>query len=351
MKRTLALLALLVASLPAAADFCEMDLRYEQNQIRWRAITGATNYTVLELYDDLHAPVYSSTKSTFFNVTRRASGPVHVRYIVTVEVEPGVRLSEDSSDACVGAIDITLPADPAFRKLTRRAIIPVVGSTSGAFGGKFKTALELRGDANEKGRLVFHPAGRAALDTDPSVPYAFTGGAGNIITYEDVVAAMGQTGLGSLDIVPDEGSADRVPEATVRLYNDTTMGTFGTFTTPVLPFDYLHPRDMTVRIPDARFRANIGIRTLEETRVTVLIYTAADRLDGFKTLTFAPGWMEMKSASDFVGRALAPGQSLVLTFSGASVPFYTITENATNDPTLVLAPAVGSTRSLAAFVE
>jgi hypothetical protein len=82
-----------------------------------------------------------------------------------------------------------------------------------------------------------------------------------------------------------------------------------------------------------------------------LIYTAADRLDGFKTLDFPAGWMEMKSASDFVGRPLQPGQLLVMTFSGAAVPFYTITENATNDPTLVVAPAAGSARNLAALVE
>jgi hypothetical protein len=340
-----------VLSLPALADFCDLNLRYEENQIRWRAITGAVNYNVLELYGASHDPVYSSTKSTFINVTRRASGPVMVRYIVTVEVEPGVRLAEDSSDACTGSIDVTLPADPAFRKFTRRAIIPVVGSTAGAFGGRFKTALELRGDANEKGKLVFHPAGRAALDTDPSIPYFFTAGAGHTITYDDVVAAIGQSGIGSLDIVPDEDSADRVPEGTVRLYNETSLGTFGTFSTPVLPYDYRHPQDMTVRIPDARFRANIGIRALEATQVTVLIYTASDRLDGFKNLSFPAGWMEMKSASDFIGRALEPGQLLVMTFSGAAVPFYTITENATNDPTLVLAPAVGSTRNLATFVE
>lgn len=350
MKRALIVLILALA-LPAAADFCDMELRYEQNQIRWRTITGAENYTVLELFDSTHPPVYSTTKNTFFDVTRRASGPVKVRYIVTAEVVPGVRLAEDSSDACTGAIEVTLPADPAFRKFTRRAIIPVVGSTAGAFGGRFKTALELRGDASEKGKLVFHPAGRAALDTDPSIPYAFTGGAGNVIAYDDVVAAMGQSGLGSLDIVPDEDSADRVPETSVRLYNETSLGTFGTFSNAVTPYDYRTPQDVTVRIPDARFRVNVGIRALEDTRVTVLFYTASDRLDGFKTLNFPAGWMEMKSASDFVGRALQPGQSMVMTFSGAAVPFYTITENATNDPTLVLAPAAGSTRNLAALVE
>lgn len=348
--KTLVSLLLVFLALPAAADFCDLDLRYEEGQIRWRAITGATDYHVLETYGSVRPPIYYSTKKTFVDVDRRASGPINVRYTVSVEVEPGVRLAADSSDACFGEIDIILQPDAAFRKFTRRAVIPVVGSTAGAFGGKFKTALELHGSSNQKGRLVFHPAGRAAADDDPSIPYSFT--SSRVMTFDDVVAAMGQQGLGSLDIVPDDDSTERIPEASVRLYNDTTLGTFGTFSEPVLPFDYLRPQDLVIRIPDNRFRVNIGIRALEEAKLQILIYRADGRLDGFKNLTFAPGWMEMKSANDFVSKTLEPGGQLIINASGAAVPFYTITENATNDPTLVLAPAVaGSTRDLSKFVD
>jgi hypothetical protein len=225
----------------------------------------------------------------------------------------------------------------------------VVGSTPGAFGGQFKTALELRGTANQHGRLVFHPAGQPASDGDPSMPYSFA--TTRVIAFDDVVAAMGQQGIGSLDIIPDDDAPDRVPDAEARLYNDTSMGTFGTFTRPVLPYEYLHPTGMEVRIPDNRFRVNLGIRALTAATVTTIVLTADGRPNGLKTLTFPAGWMEMKSASDFLGRALEPGQSVAISVSGAAVMFYTITENATNDPTLVLGPTRGTPTDLSRFVD
>lgn len=355
-KTTAVLIAALFSALPLSADFCDLSLRYENGQLRWNAITGATNYTILESYGALKAPVYSSTLHTFVPVDQRASGPITVRYIVTAEIEPGVRLTtgqpqaqDEALDACTGMIEITLDVDPEFRKFARKAVVPVVGSTPGAFGGRFKTALELRGGASQHGRLIFHPAGKPASDDDPSIPYSFV--TSRVISFDDVVAAMGQQGIGSLDIVPDADSSDRLPEAEVRLYNDTAMGTFGTFTRPVLPYDYLRPAGFEIRIPDPRFRVNVGLRALEETTVQVVILNTAGRPEGLRNFTFPAGWMEMKSASDFVGRPLEPGQSLMISVFGAAVPFYTITENATNDPTLVLGPIRGTQTDLSKFVD
>jgi hypothetical protein len=343
-------IAAVLLALPAAAEFCDLDLRHENGRITWKPIAGATNYTVLRSYGGLKPPFYSSTKNTFIEVDHPASAPITVRYIVVAEIESGVRLQAGTfSDACTGSIMITLDADPAFRKFTRRAVIPVVGSTAGAMGGKFKTSLELRGDAQEHGRLIFHPAGKVASDDDPSIPYSFL--QSRVLAWDDVVAAMGQSGIGSLDIVPDETSLDRIPKATVRLYNDTSIGTFGTFTSPLRPYDYLNPSGFEVRIPESKFRVNIGIRTLAETRMQALIYRADGRLDGFRDVTFPAGWMQMTSASDFIGRALEPGQTLLLTFTGASMPFYTITENMTNDPTLVIVPPGGNSRDVGEFVD
>ncbi|MEO8378037.1 MAG: hypothetical protein ABI779_00090 [Acidobacteriota bacterium] len=356
MKAIAVLIAALFLALPLSADFCDMNLRYENGQLRWNAITGATNYSVLANYGSLKAPEYATTLNTFMPVTRRASGPVMVHYIVTAEIQPGVRILPgdpvalaEAVDACTGTIDVTLAADPAFRKLTRKAVFPVVGSTPGAFGGQFKTALEIRGGPSQHGRLVFHPAGRAAADDDPSMAYSFLNT--RVMTFDDVVAAMGQQGLGSLDIVPDADSADRLPEGVVRLYNDTSIGTFGTFNGAVLPSDYLNPAGLLVHIPDERFRVNIGLRALEATSVQVIILNAAGRPEGLRNLTFPAGWMEMKSASDFAGRALTPGQSLSISVFGAAVPFYTITENATNDPTLVLGPPRETQTDAGKFVD
>jgi hypothetical protein len=355
-KATAVLIAALFSALPLSADFCDLNLRHENGQLRWNAITGATNYTILATYGALREPEYTSTLNTFVAVDQRASGPVNVHYIVTAEIQPGVRLVPgrpgslaEAMDACTGVIDITLDVDPAFRKFARKAVLPVVGSTPGAFGGRFKTALEIRGGASQHGRLVFHPAGKAASDDDPSMAYSFV--TTRVLAFDDVVAAMGQQGLGSLDIVPDADSSDRLPEAEVRLYNDTSLGTFGTFTRPVMPYDYLRPASFEVRIPDERFRVNVGLRALEEATIQVIILNAAGRPEGLRNFTYPAGWMEMKSASDFVGRTLTPGQSLTISVFGAAVAFYTITENATNDPTLVLGPIRETQTDASKFVD
>ena len=340
----------LVSFSAAAAEFCDLDLRYENGEVRWRPIPGAVRYTVLESYGGLKAPFYYSTTRTFVTVDHRASNNMTVRYVVTAEVEDGVRLTAVSwADACTGMIDVPVPADPSFKKFTRRAIVPVVGSTPGAFGGQFRTAIELRGAANEHGRIVFHPAGQVASDADPSIPYSFVDR--RVIAHDDIVAVMGRSGLGSLEIIPDADSIDRIPEVSVRLYNDTSMGTFGTYTAPVFPYDYLRPASMQVRMPDARFRVNVGIRTLAATTVQSIIRRADGRLDGLRTTSFPAGWMEMKSMTDFLGVALQPGDQVTLSYSGAAIPFYTITENQTNDPTLVIAPADGVTRNVGNYVD
>ena len=335
MKLPVLLSLVLLAALPAAAEFCDLDLRHENGEVRWKPIAGALRYTVLETYGGLKPPFFYSTTKPFVTVDHRATQAMNVRYMVTAEVEEGVRIQGNAAttwrDACTGTIDVAVPVDPEFRKFTRRAIVPVVGSTPGAFGGQFKTAIELRGALNEHGRIVFHPAGRVAADSDPSIPYSFANT--RAIVHDDIVAAMGQSGIGSLEIIPNADSVDRIPEVSVRLYNDTSMGTFGTYAAPVLPYDYLSPASMQVRVPDSRFRLNIGIRTLQATTVEALIRRADGRLDGLRTLRFPAGWMEMKAASDFIGATLNAGDQVTLSFNGSAVPFHTITENATNDPT------------------
>ena len=106
-----------------------------------------------------------------------------------------------------------------------RGIIPVSGSTEGAFGSNFRTSLQLsnRTDRRQIGRLVFHPAGASASDADPSMPYALE--PHQTIGYEDVVAAIGATGLGSIDLVVEEGG---VPVVVTRAFDDKgDQGTTG----------------------------------------------------------------------------------------------------------------------------
>ncbi|MBV8519932.1 MAG: hypothetical protein JO197_21250 [Acidobacteria bacterium] len=336
--RLTAFLSLLLA-FPLHAS-CNLGLRVENGVLHWNAVTGATEYWIVESLGNSELLRNYTTRQNTFTIAHRSSSDGHAHYVVTAIIRAGVQSADtdNSLDACTGAIDVELPADAAFRALTRRAVLPVVGSTAGAFGGKFKTALTLVPTAaNQRGRIVFHPAGVAGSANDPSMPFAFTNA--QPLVFDDVVATMGQSGLGSIDIVPDEGAQTILPRIEARLYNDTSLGTFGTFAEAIYPYDYLEPPSMHVPIADERFRVNVGFRTLTDVTMSVFVYAADGRLLALETGTFPADWMQMTSASDLAKRALAPGMWLEVAFGGAVIPFYTVTENRTNDPTLVVAPA------------
>jgi uncharacterized protein YaiE (UPF0345 family) len=346
MKSLLAIFSLLVCALNAEAS-CNLNPRYLGDAIRWDSPPGSVQFSVQEIIEGL-PPVYVQTRLNSYPVDHRVSAQTTVRYIITAEITSGTQAVE-SMDACLATLDVTLEPDAEFRRLTRRSVIPIAGSTTGAFGGKFRTALELRGVGTMRGRVVFHPANRPASDDDPSLPYSFN--ASPVLSWEDVVASMGQSGIGSIDIIPDEGTADVVPQVVARLYNDTTLGTFGTQVAAVLPYAYLDGRSLEVPIPDTRFRVNIGIRTFTTTKVKVVTYGADGRLDGFRDVTFPAGWTMMTSAADLTRETLTPGASVTLLVSGSAIAFYTVTENQTNDPTVVVAPAQPQSRNVGAFVD
>jgi hypothetical protein len=346
-----ALVLLVFSALSAAANPCNLDLRYEAGELRWNSIPGVDQYQVLESFDEFSTMRGSLTVKNSYPVTRRSSAPVKAFYQVTAEFVVGTRAQAVASvDTCTARLTVPLPADPELRALTRMAVLPIVGSTAGAAGAKFKTSLTLRG-VSLKGKLVFHPAGHAASPSDPSLPYELTATTTSIL-YDDIVAAMGQSGLGSIDVIPDADATGRVPRIEARMFNETTGGTFGTFAPAVLPYQYLHPGAMQVQIPEgSRFRVNLGIRTLTATNATAFIYGTDGRLRDFTELSFPAQYTLLASAADFLHKALAPGESVTLSFGGSAIPFYTITDNTTNDPTLVVPPARAQSLSVDEYVD
>jgi hypothetical protein len=337
----------LFLSIPVSSHACDLNPRLVGDEIQWDSPAGSVLFSVQELIDG-RAPVFTQSRLNAYPMTRRASAATVARYVITAQIEKGTQAIE-SLDACVATLEVPLEADPAFRAMTRRAVLPIAGSTGGAFGGKFRTALELRGSGAMRGRVIFHPAGRAASDNDPSLPYSFTT-AKPSLAWDDIVETLGQSGLGSIDIIPDEGTLDTLPEITARLYNDTAIGTFGTQEAAVLPYAYLDGPALEVPIPDARFRVNIGIRTLTATTIKVVTYGANGKLLGFRDVSFPAGWSMMTSAADLSRETLTPGASVTLLVDGAAVAFYTVTENQTNDPTVILAPSNPQSRNVALFV-
>lgn len=350
-----AIIAALLLSFSTARAACIMDLRYENGEVRWKPVPGAERYQVQESFNDFVTSRNFYTKSADFKVEHRVTYPINVRYRVTTELTVGAQaLAVETTPtvaACTATITIPLDVDPEFRKLTGRAILPVVGSTPGAMGGQFKTYLKLTASVpGQSGRIVFHPAGKAAADTDPSRPFTFAS-TGDTLVFDDVVAEMGQSGIGSLEIIPDAAGEPIVPVIEARLFNDTSIGTFGTNAFPVYPFDYMAVDGLRIVMPDSRFRVNVGFRAITDANVGVLIFGLDRRLRGNRGFTLPAGWMQMTSINDVAGGPLQPGEYIQLSFGGSVVPFYTITENRTNDPTLIVAPPRAGSLNVGRYID
>ncbi len=348
-----AVIVLLISLLaPAAHAACALNLHLaDATTIAWSSIPGIRTYQVQESTDN-----YATSRNYFitapsFKINRRASADTKIVYIVTAMLDSSAAFVAPAAEGCAEQLAVTLKADPEFRAMTRKAVLPIVGSGPGAFGGRFKTTLRLTSNGpDERGRLVFHPAGAIASPDDPSVAYGFDAGLGQTVVFDDVVAQIGRSGIGSLDIVPDPDAASAVPTIEARLYNDTPNGTFGTSTPAFYPFDYRQAPTLSFTIPDSQFRINLGLRTLEPVSARALIYGLGGRLRDFTDLSWPAGYTIIGPVNQVIGREVAAGETVQMFFEGAAIPFYTRTENRTNDPELFVARPEQST-NVGSYVE
>ncbi len=248
----------------------------------------------------------------------------------------------------------------------KKGIIPLVGSTAGLNGASFKTSLRINAVSDAHGRIVFHPLGQIARDDDPSIPYSFPTNvhvATDYLQFDDVVAAMGQSGLGTLDIVPDSLTGGNwLPPVHARIYNDTPNGTFGTDVPMVLPRDYFFNMYSTA---DARaglvqssgrttvpplpaiYRRNVGFRTLSPVGLVAVILRKSGKQETYVVGTFPGEYSTLMPVEQFVKTfigekvTIGPDDGLLLnTQDGAAIVYYTYTDNRTNDPSIVVSPAV-----------
>ncbi|HEX8153275.1 MAG TPA: hypothetical protein VF698_09130, partial [Thermoanaerobaculia bacterium] len=173
-------------------------------RLTWDQVPGATLYRVVELgasnsRTERHRVVaVQGTGPLSFSTKRRASSAKNFDYLVYAE-KPG----DESFAACVGDAGVTLSATPLLERLARNLYVPLVGSTRGANGSDFKTSLRIDGLPGMTGRIYFRPVGTTPSDADPSLLYSVPSNASGpqTVYYEDVVAAMGASGLGTLEIV------------------------------------------------------------------------------------------------------------------------------------------------------
>jgi hypothetical protein len=347
MKRIAAVVLLAAFGAASAYATCEFQVTSRLNgdriNLTWNPVPGATHYRVFETLDysgqQQRLGVSRGVVMTRFEVRRKVIEQTNVNYLVYAE-----NPNDPAFAACIGSTDIQLQPDEELVRQSRRLIVPLVGSTAGANGARFKTSLRIRPLAGRRGTIYFRPVGTTPNAADPSLRYEF-GASSPEVYYDDVVAAMGASGVGSLELVPDATSWSDI-QVDVRVYNETPNGTFGSSQPAVTPYDWLYYRDsvsaggsLDVPTTTAQFRRNIGFRT-----ITPVLYRATIiRRDGHTLSTeprsFPADYTFFGTLDQFVGTL--PGfevrhdeRVILAIISGYAIPFYTTTENVTNDPTI-----------------
>ncbi|HYK00687.1 MAG TPA: hypothetical protein VE974_02960 [Thermoanaerobaculia bacterium] len=223
--------------------------------------------------------------------------------------------------------------------LRHAGVVPVVGSLAGAFGSFFRTEIAF---ANPTPfgfgvMLVFHPANRSAEPGDPRILVHLGGNESR--TYTDIVADMGQTGLGSVDVL----TTGFTPVITTRVYNDAgAAGTSGFTEEMVTSYEAIKSgayADFTIPADLTNYRVNMGIRTLgQSTTFVVTAYDATGALVGSTTARTVPAsYFEQIPLSAFLAGVTPPagGFARIQITSGGPAVFYSATtDNRTNDGSL-----------------
>ncbi|HEX6086942.1 MAG TPA: hypothetical protein VF266_20600 [Thermoanaerobaculia bacterium] len=231
-------------------------------------------------------------------------------------------------------------------------VIPVVGSVPGAFGARFKTEMQFfnpQTSGSMTAKLVFHPAGAAGSSSDTTRLVMLD--PGEVFSTADVVAAMGQSGIGSLDISVPAGQ--NVPVILTRVYNDA--GAAGTSSLTEEPIEVstgvairtnLLARGVTgflvtPRDPE-RTRFNIGVRTLYSgATIQVTLRNSAGVVVRSVTRTYTANYFIQTDAASFVGGPIAGDETIQISISsGSAIVYGSTTDNTTNDPAIQFAYGV-----------
>lgn len=222
-------------------------------------------------------------------------------------------------------------------------VVPVVGSGAGALGSFFRTSFQLHNprDVTIGGRITFHPQASAASDSHPHFDYFLR--PRETIGISDLLPAMGESGLGSIDLITREGEG---PQSVIRIFNDAGQaGTTGMSEQQVAMDEVLDAGTTAILIAPpsmARARFNIGIRTLGDgASVSIEVRNSNGASSQILTRSYPPNWFEQRSAADFLGIAPGPSDSIAFRIeSGSAVIYGATTDNTSQDPSLQLARPV-----------
>lgn len=209
------------------------------------------------------------------------------------------------------------------------AIVPVVGSTRGQSNANFKTELQLTNatDGPMAGYLFLRPQGAVRrYELEPHTTLSFA----------DVVADLGVTGLGSLDVLVERG---QLPVIVARAYDDQPTGTTGATVPAIRAADVLSRSDVAALIVPrdlTRYRFNVGVRALEGgATIELVVRSAAGAERNRRVLTFPSNHFEQQPANAMAGVTLQANDSIELSLvAGAAIVYGSTVDNATNDSSL-----------------
>jgi hypothetical protein len=222
--------------------------------------------------------------------------------------------------------------------------IAAAGSLAGANGSFFRTSLHLT-NLNDTmplaGEVVFRAAGRAPSPGDPKL--SFTIPPRNVVFWEDVVAAMGQSGLGSIDLY---SLSSFPPVVNVRVFDDkgAVAGTSGFSEEFTPPAKTLIRGSAALALTPGNYRTNIGMRAIiGVAKVQFSLYNAQGVLIGSQIRDLEPGVFQQVPLTSLFGTAAANGAHVsVSLLSGAPVIVYaSTTDNRTNDSSIQFARMAG----------
>lgn len=267
-------------------------------------------------------PGTPAPKFTHWSISDEA---VHYRITAFNSVNPGFL-------PCTSTDQVTILADPVLRTTFRRAMVPVVGSVDGANGSHFRTSMTLLNSyfsETLRGRLIFHPAGVAGDASDRSLTYSLP--PGTQLHLDDLVTQFGASGLGSLDVVPDDDSPAWVPVADVQIRNVAADGASYGMSVPLVRAADFYPAEVvTLNLSsNSRTRTNVGVRTLDHGgKISIDVIEGRNSRSTERQL---PGrYFAQMTIDELVGFHVEP--PAVVRISGVSTLIYgTETDNSTND--------------------
>jgi hypothetical protein len=252
-----------------------------------------------------------------------------------VTLDPGSVVMQIAGDIQSGAFSGTYERREALAVRATdsvevlEGVIAAGGSLHGNFGSFFRTSLQIAntGGSTSTGKIVFHPAGVPASTNDQAYPYTVS--SGNATSYTDIIQTMGQSGLGTIDVISTSGFP---PLVTARIYNDAgANGTSGFTEDLITPAAALHGGDLAVLLTPAdltNFRTNIGVRTLSSAATINVQYGSRSQ----SNKDFPANTFQQFSLTGFGDTTPVPNEQIFFyVLSGDAIIYLSATDNRTND--------------------